>query len=157
MKTIDSVKPAPIQNYNFITNIKYYDIYVDLSDGKGMGLFSKVSIPRGVTIAESIARRIQACARSLDPAVAQYLFVDPSIYCGSRQIHDSIIVCSELTLLNHSGSPNSRVVWEEISTELLLAKLISIREILASEEITIFYTDADSYEVLQSQTQESAG
>lgn len=150
MQILNSQESAILRNRDLLTNRKHYDIYVGLSSGKGVGLFSSVSIPQQAVIAESVARRVQVCAKSLDPVVSQYLFVDPAQYCGSRPAHDSIIACSEITLLNHSETPNSRVIWEYVSTEILRAKLISIREIHPSEELTIFYTDADAYQGLRS-------
>ena len=54
------------------------------------------------------------------------------------------LVFGLMALCNHSENPNAYVDWQELETGVW-ANLVSLRDIGAGEEITLYYADKEEY------------
>jgi hypothetical protein len=100
-----------------------------LTPDKGIGVYADEFIPAGVFVLEFEGPLVPASLVPwpLAPQDDHYLQVGPRVFRGPTDGLDNLV--------NHSCDPNTKVVIDEYD-----ATLVSLRDILAGEEITFDYS-----------------
>ncbi len=124
---------------------------IDLVQGKGRGTVATQPIEKGQLIEAAPTCTLPPAQRQIidTTTVAQYYFVRPSEYSDINACKSQLngyLVFGLCSLCNHSTHPNAVVKWVE-GEDGLWAHLIALRDIRPDEEITLFYTNIDEYQL----------
>jgi uncharacterized protein len=113
--------------------------------GKGRAVVASTFIKKGAIIESAPAWHFSAKEREVikRTGVFEVCFERVDEY-HSGDLCSGYIVFGLSSLCNHSKEPNSYVEWVNKETGIW-ANLISLRNIEAGEEITLYYTNIDEY------------
>lgn len=113
--------------------------------GKGRGVVAKQIIPTGTLLEIAPVGIFPAEQRPIinKTEVFAYYFVQPVEYTKSKNAK-GYLVFGLASLCNHQKEPNSRIDWIEDEVGLW-SYLVSQKEILPGEEVTVFYTNIEEY------------
>ncbi|WP_300074424.1 SET domain-containing protein-lysine N-methyltransferase [uncultured Ruegeria sp.] len=117
---------------------------VKLTDNKGKGVFATTSISKGQIIETSMAVELpDSDKETLDETIIWDYYFDTSP-CEFGLKEKAYILLGYASLCNHSSVPNAAIVW---STGVLGVRgdLVSLKQIAAGEEISIWYTNVNEY------------
>lgn len=123
----------------------HYPIRIKPFGTKGLGVEACRYIPEHSIVMENITKHIEIDSDDIDFGIAQFLFVNPAAYMDNNQLYKHIMVCGEMVFLNHDDVPNCSVDWRYDADDICFALLVSRRAIEIGEELTIRYTDVQSY------------
>jgi len=115
--------------------------------GKGRGIVAIKSISKGTLIESAPASAFPAEERKVidKTEIFKYYFVNPTEYksMNNKEIK-GYVVFGLSSLCNHAEHPNAKIEWRKDEVGLW-ADLIALQDILADEEVTVFYTNIDEY------------
>jgi len=117
---------------------------VKLTERKGRGVFSTALIYKNQTIETSMAVELPNSEKTVldDTIVWDYYFdTSPSEFGLKGKAY---LLLGYASLCNHSSAPNATIIW---STDVFGVRgdLVSLKEIVEGEEITIWYTNIHEY------------
>jgi len=114
--------------------------------GKGRGIVAIKSISKGTLIESAPASAFPAEERKVidKTEISKYYFVKPTEYESANEDVKGYLVFGLSSLCNHAEHPNAKVEWRKDDVGLW-ADLIALQDILADEEVTVFYTNIDEY------------
>lgn len=120
-------------------------LYVDWIDGKGRGVIAGRSFAQGTVIEQAPAIEFPASQRATidGTALFSHYFVDPAQY-GKGTAVDGFIALGLSSLCNHAERPGAKVLWRRDPLGLW-ADLVALRDLVAGEEVTVFYTNIEEY------------
>ncbi len=122
-------------------------IEIRLVHGKGRAVIASCFIERGELIESAPAVAFSPEEREIMKEtvskIFEYCFVGFDEYSKSHKC-SGYIAFGLSSFCNHSEQPNARIEWEERETGTW-ANLISLRDIEAGEEMTLYYTNVDEY------------
>lgn len=118
------------------------NVSVKLSEGRGNGLFADRSFKQNQDIIGSNYRTISsdemAVLRRHDISLALYLFADREEHSKNPETCSYHYIFGAIPMLNHSSSPNCRLVWES-DHDIPTVRLVARRDIAPDEELFIEY------------------
>ncbi len=120
-------------------------IQIQILPGKGRAVIANLTIEKGRLIESAPTKCFSAEDREIMKKTSAFThcFVRADEYKQGKPCR-GFMVFGLSSLCNHSNHPNARIEWEARETGVW-ANLVSLRDIEAGEEITLYYTDIEEY------------
>lgn len=118
---------------------------------KGRGVVATQYIKKGTLIEAAPTCSFPTQQRELvdKTNLSIFYFVKPSEYTATNKNVEGHIVFGLSSFTNHSKTPNAKIEWKE-DERGLWANLVALEDIQVDNEVTIFYTNIDTYTLADS-------
>ena len=112
---------------------------------KGRGVIATQPILAGTVVEIAPVRSFPAKDRPIvdQTDIFEYYFVKPSAYQQSKEVGGHLIF-GLATFCNHADEPNVKIEWYQDDLGEW-AHLVALNDIVAGEEVTLYYTNVDEY------------